>query len=49
MELFYNMKPVKNRTAGKFVKNPPKKKITKKTRKRNLARWHVERRVSGLV
>mgnify|MGYP003113527862 FL=1 len=36
------MKPVKNRTAGKFVKKK-KKKMTEEKKKKNLARWAGER------
>ncbi len=36
------MKPVKNRTAGNFVKKK-KKKMTEEKKKKNLARWAGER------
>ena len=36
------MKPVKNRTAGNFVKKK-KKKMTEEKKKKSLARWAGER------
>jgi len=39
------MKPIKNRTAGKFVKKKEKKKLSSEDRKKNLGRWSVERRL----
>ena len=38
------MKPVKMRTAGKFVRKKKKKKITEEARRRNAFRWKQELR-----
>ena len=38
------MKPVKMRTAGKFVRKKKKKKITEEARRKNACRWKQELR-----
>ncbi len=43
---YKEMKPVKNRKAGRFVKRK-KKKVSEEDRKRNAARWVSERRVTS--